>query len=406
MPINRQLNLRSGVSIWETLTKQTIKSTQHLRSHYDVIVIGAGVTGAMSAAAISDLGLSVLVVDRRAPASGSTTASTALIQWEIDEPLSSLVRKLGVRKAHRAYKASYKAVKNLQNQILDQNLACSMIPRETCFLAGNKMDAAALENEVAFRKKIGLPSKFVSHDALNESLGIDREGAILSAGSLELNPRKLTLSLLQRCQKKGVDIAFPLTVDDIASTQFGCSIHFKNHRPIAAGKAIAATGYEALFDIPKHKYKLISTWALATVKQADGALWQGHALAWEASNPYLYFRTTRDRRIIAGGEDEDFLDTKRRDKLTNKKTKVILAKLKRILPNIDARVEFRWTGTFAESPTGLPSIGPVPDRANTFAILGAGGNGITFSKIASDLAAQWVIGKTGRMQDIFAFRGA
>ena len=29
---------------------------------------------------------------------------------------------------------------------------------------------------------------------------------------------------------------------------------------------IAATGYEALFNIPKYKYKLISTWALATVK--------------------------------------------------------------------------------------------------------------------------------------------
>ena len=29
---------------------------------------------------------------------------------------------------------------------------------------------------------------------------------------------------------------------------------------------IATTGYEALFNIPKYKYKLISTWALATVK--------------------------------------------------------------------------------------------------------------------------------------------
>ena len=42
-------------------------------------------------------------------------------------------------------------------------------------------------------------------------------------------------------------------------------------------------------------------------------------------------------------------------------------------------------------------------RANVFAILGAGGNGITFSKIAADLAAQWVIGKTGPLQDLFAF---
>ena len=149
MPINRRLNLRAGVSLWEATTKQTVKPIQRLRSYYDVVVIGAGITGAMSANAISELGLSVLVVDRRAPASGSTSASTALIQWEIDDPLSSLVRKLGTSKANRVYRASYNAVKNLRRQIEVQNLTCDMIPRDTCFLAGNKMHAAALKNEVA-----------------------------------------------------------------------------------------------------------------------------------------------------------------------------------------------------------------------------------------------------------------
>lgn len=117
MAINRKLNLRTGFSIWEAFTKQMVKPTRRLRSYYDVIIIGAGVTGAMTAAAIADLGLSVLVVDRRAPACGSTCASTALIQWEIDEPLSTLVRKLGVEKANRAYKASYAGVKNSRKQI-------------------------------------------------------------------------------------------------------------------------------------------------------------------------------------------------------------------------------------------------------------------------------------------------
>jgi glycine/D-amino acid oxidase-like deaminating enzyme len=403
MPINRRLNLRTGTSIWVATTKQSVKPIQCLRSYYDVIIIGAGITGAMAAQAISDLGLSVLVVDRRAPASGSTSASTALIQWEIDEPLSSLVQRLGTTKANRVYSASYSAVRNLRKKIEVQKLACDMIVRDTCFLAGNKMHAVALEREVRLRRKIKLPSKFLARDALKKNLGINREAAIWSSGSLELNPRQLTLSLLQQCQQKGIEIAFPLNVDDIASTPFGCFVSFTNHSPIAAGKVVAATGYEALFDIPKHKYKLISTWALATVKQAEGAIWPSAALIWEASSPYLYFRTAKDRRIIAGGEDEAFLNPKHRDKLISEKTKVVLAKLKKILPNIDAKAEFRWAGTFAASPTGLPCIGPVPDRANVFAILGAGGNGITFSKIAADLAAQWVIGKTGPLQDLFAF---
>lgn len=33
--------------------------------------------------------------------------------------------------------------------------------------------------------------------------------------------------------------------------------------------------------------------------------WLDKTLVWEASNPYLYFRTARDCRIIAWGEDRD-----------------------------------------------------------------------------------------------------
>ena len=183
---------------------------------------------------------------------------------------------------------------------------------------------------------------------------------------------------MQQCQQKGSDIAFPLTVDGIAGTPFSCFVSFERLNPITAGKVVAATDYDALFDIPKHKYKLISTWALATAKQAKGVIWPSRALICEASSPHLYFRTTKDRSIIAGEEDETFLNAKHRDKLIGEKAKLVLAKLKMILPNIDGKAEFRWAGTFAASPTGLPCIGPVPGRANVFAILGAGGNGITF----------------------------
>jgi glycine/D-amino acid oxidase-like deaminating enzyme len=41
-------------------------------------------------------------------------------------------------------------------------------------------------------------------------------------------------------------------------------------------------------------------------------------LIWEASEPYLYLRTTEDGRVICGGEDEDFADTEKRDSLTKR----------------------------------------------------------------------------------------
>ena len=72
-------------------------------------------------------------------------------------------------------------------------------------------------------------------------------------------------------------------------------------------------------------------------------------------------------------------------------------------PEFKGEVEYAWAGTFADSPTGLPSIGPVPGLPNVFATLGAGGNGITFSQIAANIAREWVRGRRHRDQALFAF---
>ena len=61
-------------------------------------------------------------------------------------------------------------------------------------------------------------------------------------------------------------------------------------------------------------------------------LWPDRQIVWEASDPYLYLRTTADNRIIAGGEDEPFADEDARDRLIDAKSKIILRKLRMLLP--------------------------------------------------------------------------
>ena len=78
-----------------------------------MLVIGAGITGAMIADALAPPGVKVAVVDKRGLAKGSTIASTALVQYEIDTPLIMLARKIGKEKAGRAWRRSRLAVEAL-----------------------------------------------------------------------------------------------------------------------------------------------------------------------------------------------------------------------------------------------------------------------------------------------------
>jgi glycine/D-amino acid oxidase-like deaminating enzyme len=127
-------------------------------------------------------------------------------------------------------------------------------------------------------------------------------------------------------------------------------------------------------------------------------------MIWEASDPYLYLRTTPDGRIVCGGEDEDFSDETARDALLSRKAKVLSRKLSRLLPAVNADVQFSWTGSFGETRTGLPKVGRIPGRPNCWVALGYGGNGITYAQIASDIIVGALTGHPDADADLYDFR--
>jgi glycine/D-amino acid oxidase-like deaminating enzyme len=397
------IDLKSGQTFWEARTPRMLRtSRQPARDFYDIVIVGAGISGALAADALAGLGGHMLIVDGRTPGAGSTSASTALIQWEIDEPLGALSGKVGRKRAVASYQAARRAVATLSRKISSERLACDFRARKSLLIAGDAMGGKALEREAALRRRWHLPSEFVDRQTLARRFGFDRAGAILSSGNCELDPRKLTNQLLRNARRRGAELVSCARIVGIYGTQRGAFVELEDGTVIAARKVIAATGYEALPHVPKDAYKLISTWALATQPVPAAALWHQAALVWEASDPYLYFRTTADQRIIVGGEDAEYVDADRRDAQITKKSETILRKLAMLLPNVPLQAAYAWAGTFATSDTGLPVIGEAATLPSVFVILGAGGNGITFSVIAAEMAAAWLSGRRHPLTDVFA----
>jgi glycine/D-amino acid oxidase-like deaminating enzyme len=401
--VTKKRKLRDGKTVWEAEALPAIPSTHAKTNHvYDVVIIGAGISGALAAEAISSVTGNVLVVDRRAPASGSTMASTALIQWEIDEPLIKLARKLGPKRARAGYMAAHKGVGRLMRRIRSNRIRCDLAPRYGLLLSGSKMGHNALKKETQLRRRLALPCKFLNQVELMRRYGFRGRTAVLSSGNCEVNPRKLTLGLLKVAIARGVQCMFPSEVRAMSATSLGVFLYLSDGTVIAGRKVIAATGYEVLPEISKQKFDLVSTWAIATKKLPEKELWKGRALIWEASEPYLYARTTFDGRIIVGGEDESFSSAARRRGKTPFKAGKIISKFAKLMPLASLHAEFAWTGTFATSPTGFPVIGEIAGLPNVFAILASGGNGITFSSIAAEMAVSWVRGKRHRYSSIFS----
>jgi glycine/D-amino acid oxidase-like deaminating enzyme len=405
MSLTRQRDLRDGAAVWSSYAVPKITGSRLRRSvQTEVVVVGAGISGAMIAQSLAALGKRPLILDRRRAALlGSTAASTALLQFELDTPLTKLSIKIGKRKAEKVWIASRDAVNELRTRSHRLGIRAHFKTRPSLYLAGNVLDAAGLKREVAQRQRIGLASEYLDRRALRHHFGIDRPAALLNHGNAEANPVELAAGYLRQAIKDGARFHAPHDIVDIERNHRKIILSTEDGLRIQARHVVFCTGYEISKIVPASTNTILSTWAIATRPQ-PAAVWPQRALIWEASEPYLYMRATNDGRIICGGEDEDISDTEKRDALTPVKTQRIERKLKRIFPHIDSRAAVAWTGSFGGSSSGMPTIGAIPGYPHCYAVVGYGGNGITFSMLSTKIITAAILGKDIPEARLFGYK--
>ena len=400
--VTHSKDLRTGQTLWESLPAPRV-GHQRLTGNIDtdVLIIGAGITGAMVADRLAEAGFKIVIVDKRGPAKGASTASTALVQHEIDTPLIQLSRKIGKRKAVRAWQRSRLAVDAISARLGELGIS-DVTRRDSLYLAGNILDRDELRQEHAARRAAGLASRYWDRKGVRQRFGIVRSAALQSYDSLVVNPREVTLALLKAACAGKATIQSPAEIVDIQATNPTVIATAKNGRRIRCRHLIFATGYELPRRVPHRGHKIISTYAIATAPQPR-RLWPGQCTIWEASEPYLYLRTTPDGRIICGGEDEEFSDEAKRDVLLATKTRILQRKLGRLIRGADTTAAFAWAGSFGSSDTGLPRIGKVPGMPNCWVALGYGGNGTTYARIAADIICGALTGHPDADADLYDF---
>lgn len=394
-------DLRTGRSLWADgyglgVPVRPLKAAVSV----DVAIVGAGISGAFMAHALSR-DHSVAVLDRRPPLMGSTVASTALLQWEIDLPLTALANRIGMANAKRAYLRSRSAVDALKRIVAEERIVCGLKDKAALYLAGDEYGHGALESEAEARAAIGLESRYIGPAELRDRFGVERTGAIISEGSASADPARLAAGLLRRAQDAGAKVYSRVEVMEAASDPDGVTLLTDAGHAVRAKTVVFCCGYEFPKGVPTPGAEVISTWAMASKPRQRCPAWLRDTLVWEASDPYLYLRMGADGRLIVGGEDEPDPEAHADHAKLRRKCAAIAAKLKRLLPDVDFEVDYSWAGAFGESKTGLPSIAPVPAMDHAWAVMGFGGNGITYSVIASQVVATALRGGADPDADLY-----
>jgi glycine/D-amino acid oxidase-like deaminating enzyme len=351
----------------------------------DVLVIGGGITGALAARALVAAGLDVVVVEERDIGWGSTAASTALLQYEIDTHLTDLARRYGEPAAARIYCACAAAIDTLRDiaaEVRDVDFAMN----RSLYFASSRRHRRALERECELRRRHGLAVEWLARAALREQFGIDAPGAILSALGARVDPYRFAMRLLCRLERAGARVCSRSRVErlDVGAREVRACV--EGGASVRARHVVVATGYAAQRWLDSDIAANHSSYAFITdpIERAVLGPW-ADTLLWETARPYLYARSTGDGRLIIGGEDDRIDIPARRDARVLKKAER-LRKRGQSLLGVPLRPAFAWAGTFAETADGLPFVGAHPQYGpRVLFVLAYGGNGITFSALGAEL---------------------
>jgi glycine/D-amino acid oxidase-like deaminating enzyme len=402
---NRSHRIRSSGPYWLARDGMGDAARALARSiECDIAVIGCGITGALITDALISTGQNIVMLDARDRAMGSTAASTALLQYEIDTHLTDLARQIGAERATRAYRTCAASFEMLERRFPELLPPADYRRRESLYLAADESAMPALRAELEARRLIGLACEWLEGDEPQRRFGCRRPGAILSALAAEIDPVRFTQALIAGADRHGVRRFARSKVSSISEHGRGLRLALESGHSVDAQHVIVAAGYESLDFLPRDVADIDNTYAVATQPLADTRRAATMPLIWESARPYLYLRGTPDGRLVVGGADVPFKNPEARDALLSRQVRRLAAGYRDLFGEDLPAIDCAWGGSFASTRDGLPFIGHVPGMhpGLQFALC-YGGNGITFSVHAADMIRAGVEGRSHELDDVFGF---
>jgi len=380
------MEMHNGNLYWPTTESEQIVLQKPIKKErYDVLVIGAGMSGTLTAYTLYKDGVDFAVIDQGKVGAGSTAANTGLIQYSNDIMLHELAEQIGEADAVRFYQLCAEAVDALDEVAGTVDAKDVYIRRDSLCFASSEADVSKLKREYEMLTKHGLAAEWLDREALQERYPFDKPAGLITNGDAEVNPLTLSRQVVRYLSTQNVPIFEETDVTEVVADGDDWLV-LTPTGTFKAGHVIFATGYRPAPLLDTHRIELNRSYAIATNPVPDFDEWEGQALIWETKRPYLYLRTTVDGRIIAGGLDEEKAETPHSEALIQKRAE-------RLRQEVEAlTVEYAWVALFGESIDQLPFIGEHPDRPNLYYLLGYGGNGTVYSMLGSKILSELVRG--------------
>jgi glycine/D-amino acid oxidase-like deaminating enzyme len=364
------------ISTWDASIKLKNFPKLSKSKNSDVVIVGGGLAGMISAYLLTKKGKKVILVERKKIASGATMRTTAFLTHSIDTDYADLISTFGLKEARAIIDSHDKAIDLIKNIVEEENIDCDFKRCSNIVYAMAPEDFSILEEEFKALKQIGKKGKLFKNGS---KLGFKNFGYLEISNQAKYHPLKFIEALIKIIIKNGGEIYENTKIKDIKSDGTAVGVKTSDNIIIYANWAIITT-YEP-FNKPLRLYFKKAFYASYVVEGILKNLNIPEGIYEDTYNPYHYFRIDKikdETRFIAGGEDH------RMDIPVSEKKS--FNALKDYLDNFIGKENYeltkQWAGPILEPVDGIAHIGSF-DQKNVLYAMSFSGNGMTYSAITS-----------------------
>ena len=359
-----------------------MSSAEYPADACDVVVVGAGIVGAVVAVRLARRGMQVAVLEAQQVAGGATGRSAGLLLTGMPGHYRWAVQSFGREMARALWELSVEG----RERLMETATRLGVLVERTgsLALAVTEEEVEALQASAELLREDGFDAWFGKTDPLQRGF----LAALRSPDDGVVDAADLTRALLASAP---VAVHTGTEVQALEAEGAGVRV-WAYRRTVRCGAVVLATGGYATLE-PALSHRVNPGRALVVTGRVEGGGDRSPVLPCYADYGYEYARPLSDGRLLLGAwryprrpsssESAPDPDTALREGLSRF--------VRRYFPGVEGNILQRRSGVIGCTPDGVPVVGSLPHLSDVYFALGLGGWGLCWAFVAAERVVEMML---------------
>ena len=381
-------------SFWiDTKPAFKLGADQFGSSHYDVAIIGGGLTGLAAAHTLAKQGASVALFESGQIMEQASGQNGGQCSTGVAQDFASLASTIGLEKAKRYYNAYSDAVDYLRNIIIEENIECEYRESGKLKLAAKPQHAEKIHKTYELiKQEVDSNVEFLDANAVKSEIASDQFYAgLVQKNAFQIHVGKLGIGIANSAANYGAHIFENNPVTGIKNQGHQYTIESPKGK-ITAKDVIVASGISKDGPLGWFRRRIVPVGSFILVTEKIDPKIIERLMPNKRS--YVtsriignYFRVMGDDRLLFGGRARFAMSDSKSDAISGQ---ILLKAMGDMFPDLkDVKATHCWGGLVDITPNRLPKAG---QHDGMFYAMGYSGHGVQMSAFMGQQMAKMISG--------------